>query len=501
MIAERLLEGRAVARRLNRYLHLRIPTVLAGGETFALDVTLFGPDNLPADEGVSIRFEGCRGLEGLPPSVDLPSGRNGMWTLPGLRAIGPELVLVRGMVGEDEVLSNPAWVFDVPPYRIYWGDLHVHTSFSNCHAWACKSPEFCYEFARDAARLDFAAAADHTRGLAAAADRWPRLQQCARDYEAPGAFAALLAFESSHAQGFGGDNNVYFKGTEGPLFWLERPDMRGHAPKVRLEELWDWLDAAGHEFFSVPHHTGRRGKYRTFSDPTYDPRREPLFEIYSSWGSSEMRHTAFPLSGGNNDDQGYFVDALRHGCRYGVLAASDSHTTMPGGEARSWKKPLGVTPLNGFHHGGLAAVRCAALERSSIWTALRQRQCYGTTFARVPLDFQVGGVPMGSAAPVGRADPLRKRRRMALRFTTTAGGDASVTILRNGQPWRRQVRAWNEPHGAVEELVVEDEEPLAAVAVREARFHPAPFVVYYARLETGDGQTQWTSPVWLDVDG
>ena len=33
---------------------------------------------------------------------------------------------------------------------------------------------------------------------------------------------------------------------------------------------------------------------------------------------------------------------------------------------------------------------------------------------------------------------------------------------------------------------------------RGARFHPEPFVVYYARIESADGQTLWTSPVWLD---
>lgn len=31
-----------------------------------------------------------------------------------------------------------------------------------------------------------------------------------------------------------------------------------------------------------------------------------------------------------NDDDAYFVDALRAGARFGVIASSDAHATLPG---------------------------------------------------------------------------------------------------------------------------------------------------------------------------
>ncbi len=181
------------------------------------------------------------------------------------------------------LVSNPAWVFRAPPYRVFWGDLHVHTRFSNCHAWRCLDPEWCYQYAREVALLDFVAPADHLRGIASDAVRWPRLQELARRCNRPREFVTFLAFESSHAQGFGGDNNVYFADDDAPYFWLERDDMRGYAPKVHLQQLWQQMDATGKEYFTVPHHTGRAAKYRAWNEAYYDAAREPLFEIYSSW--------------------------------------------------------------------------------------------------------------------------------------------------------------------------------------------------------------------------
>ena len=80
-------------------------------------------------------------------------------------------------------------------------------------------------------------------------------------------------------------------------------------------------DRQGKPYMTIPHHTGRAAKNRTFEEDYYDAEREPLFEIFSSWGSSENRWNCFPMSNGNSDDPAYFVDAVKAGCRYGVIAS------------------------------------------------------------------------------------------------------------------------------------------------------------------------------------
>ena len=480
----------------NRRLQLTIPSVLARGEEFSLRMTAFGPEGLPS-EGFdrAIRFEESRGIEGLPEAVGFSKGDGGHLALEGLRAVGPDeaLVCARPEGCPQEVRSNPAWVFEDPPYRLYWGDLHVHTTYSNCSAWACMDPEVCYAYARDDTHLDFAAAADHLRGIASAECRWPRLQELVRQYDSAGSFVPLLAFESSHKTGFGGDINAYFLGSDAPYFWLDREDMRGTVPEVTLRELWGFLDATGKEYLTIPHHTGRAGKHRSYADPAYDAEREPLFEVYSMWGSSESRVSRFPLSGGNSDAPAYFQDALKAGCRYGVIASSDDHRTMPGGESKPCL-PAGPMRLANYVHHGLAAVRAPELSREGLWKGLVSRSCYGTTFARTLLDFSIGDLAMGQEARIGPDDPLRRRREIRVRALASGPEPVTAVLVRNGEEMARARPKPGQPC-----LVFEDTDALDAIAVRDARFHAEPFAVYYVRLETRSHQTQWSSPIWLDL--
>ena len=478
-------------------LQLTIPSVLAEGEEFALRITSFAPDEMPRHGfDREIVFTESPGIEGLPKSVALFPEDGGCTTVRGLTAVGPETARIvavpQGCPGE--VKSNPAWVRKNPPYRVFWGDLHVHTKTSNCHAWACKDPEFCYAYARDAARLDFAAAADHLRGIASEPERWARLQELSRVYNEPGRFVSFLAFESSHRSGYGGDNNAYFLGDDAPYFWLDREDMKGNNPEVSMRQLWDFLDATGEPYMTAPHHTARAFKYREFEKGEYDPEREAFFEVYSSWGSSERRHTRFGIRGGNSEEAAYLQDALRAGCRYGVLCSSDDHRTMPGGQGYNWTAPAGTNNLSAYVHRGLAAIRAPELSRKALWDALWKRRTYGTTFARTLLDFSIGDAQMGDAVKLGAGDSLRKKRTVTVDLLPEDHQAPSVILVRNGEDIARADWSPEKP-----QVTFTDEEPLERVAIRDARFHPEPFVVYYVRAENVIDQTQWSSPIWLDL--
>ena len=499
-----LEEARTVARMTGRRLRLRIPSVLATGETFCLRLSLTGPDGLPADDfGHTLRFEDCAGVAGLPETFRFePGSPTGEVT--GLRAVGPTTAVIRARVegtgrlgGDPFVTANPAWVFNEPPYRLFWGDIHFHTRYSDCSGWRCLDPEWCYRYARDITLLDFAAAADHLRGIVADKKRWPRLQTLAREYHDPRRFVTFLAFESSHAHRYGGDNNVYYLDDDSPHFWLDREDMSAISPKIHLRELWEQLDATGKPYFTVPHHTGRAGKFRTWEEDYYEPGKEPLFEIYSSWGSSEMRHSRFPISGGNNDAPSYFVDALKAGARFGVIASSDDHASLPGEPHQHRIEPYRLPALVSAPHQGLAAVRAPELTREALFHAMRNRDAYATTLALSLVDMRIGDTSMGREA---RADAaLRRKREVRVSFTLHEAYSCRVTLMRNGEELAGRSLLGKELTTAANEVVFEDPEPLERVALKDTRFHPGPFAVYYVRIEDNHGFHQWTSPIWIEA--
>jgi hypothetical protein len=502
MTPELLGAARATAHLINTRINVVIPSILAEGEPFAARVSITGSDALPVDASdITLHFEECVGIVGLPASFRAAAGES-TGRIEGLTAVGPDTALIRMRVEwascKATISSNPAWVFKNPAYRLFFGDTHVHTEFSNCSGWRCLSPDWCYEYAREISLLDFVAPADHLRGIASEPRRWQQLQASARRHNAPGDFVSFLAFESSHAQGFGGDNNVYFLEDDAPYFWLDREDMRGISPQVRLRELWRFLDESGKTYFTAPHHTGRAAKYRAWDEDCHDPAREPLFEIYSSWGSSEMRHTRLPISGGNNDAPSYFVDALKAGAQFGLIASSDDHATLPGSTHHFRVDAFRAPTLNGHAHKGLAAVRAAGLARSDLFDAMRRRETYATTDARTLVDITIGDATMGMAVPADQR--LREQRTVKVRFTLDGAPSARVILMRNGEALDSRSVRGSDLMTAANEVEFVDAEPLERVTVRDAKYHPAPFAVYYARVEDGNGAHQWTSPIWIDLE-
>lgn len=498
-----LARARLVAHLTGTRIVLRIPSILAEDEPFTLQIGLYDTNGLPVtDFPYALVFDNSQGISGLPDSVKLPSGEASL-AIGGLRAGGTPVAFVGARIpgtgielGDPVVRSNPAWVSPHPEMRLFWGDMHIHTRFSNCSGWRCLEPEWAYRYARDISLLDFAAPADHLRGIASDPGRWPQLQSLARQFNQPGRFVSFLGFESSHAQGFGGDNNVYFRDDDAPYFWLDRKDMRGGAPEVHLRDLWKQMDDTGKPYLTIPHHTGRADKFRTWDDPCHDPEREPLFEIYSSWGSSEMRHSRMPIYGGNNDAPAYFVDALRAGAHFGVMASSDDHATLPGAIHHYRVQPYARPHLDSFAHKGLTAIRARSLTREDLFEAMRNRRTYATTHAHSLIDFHLADAGMGERVPLDNS--LRRKRTLQLRMTLDQASLAEVTLMRNGQPLdTRTLKAPNLGTDIIS-TTFEDTAAFDTTALRQTRYRDEPFVVYHARIRTATGDHQWTSPIWVD---
>ncbi|MFO7947742.1 MAG: DUF3604 domain-containing protein, partial [Armatimonadota bacterium] len=120
------------------------------------------------------------------------------------------------------------------------------------------------------------------------------------------------------------------------------------------------------------------------------------------------------------------------------------------------------------------AIRAEELTAKALVDALKARNCYGTTGARIYVEFFVDGQRMGSeiAASGDRA------------ITGRVVGTDQVTrvdIVRNNEDYKTL-----RPESDDVTIDVTDSDPVV------------PGTFYYLRIWQADGEMAWTSPVWLD---
>ncbi|MFB6219712.1 MAG: DUF3604 domain-containing protein, partial [Halobacteriaceae archaeon] len=136
----------------------------------------------------------------------------------------------------------------------------------------------------------------------------------------------------------------------------------------------------------LPHHTGYDIGNRGKDWDAFDPELSPVMEVYSGHGSSEAVDEPprmENLSMGPRVSGGTLQDGLGRGCRVGVVAGNDG-----------WGVP--GTPWD----DGVTGVWAAERTREAVWAALRDRRTYGVSGDRIAIDYEVGGAPMGSVAPL-----------------------------------------------------------------------------------------------------
>ncbi|MBO6933854.1 MAG: CehA/McbA family metallohydrolase [Deltaproteobacteria bacterium] len=257
----------------------------------------------------------------------------------------------------------------------YFGDIQQHSA----HSDGVGSAEEVYLRARDRYADDFVALTDHESflGKRTGPGEWRYLQEVADAFDAPGRFATLLAYEWTGKMYPGpGHKCVYLPARDLPI--VSRDDVPEGAELVRrIAAIGGW---------AAPHHIGWTGA----DEAGHDPAGQPTWEICSCHGCYE--HADHPLGQrGELTDQ--LVDVmLKKGHRFGFTASTDSHGLLwHHGEARK-RDP---------YRTGLTAVQAPSLSREAIFTALKERRCYGTSGAKIRLDFTVGGHPMGSELDAG----------------------------------------------------------------------------------------------------
>ena len=254
---------------------------------------------------------------------------------------------------------------------VLFGDIHCHSMYSD----GLRTPEDCYQFARDVIGLDFCAVTDHVVQMSD--EEWALTLEANRRFHRDGEFITLNGYELNYP-GIG-DKNLYYPGKEGPLLrdrhWgtEELIDPHTHVPQ--------WLEAGA---IMMSHlHAGNLTKF-------YVPELCRLVEIYSNWGCCE-RYGARPIfipSLRQNFRGQWAQDALKAGWHIAFTGNSDDHMARPG-----WS---GWHRVERVYHGGLTAVYAEEPTRKGIFEGLKNRRTYATSGSRIRIEAELNGYAPGS---------------------------------------------------------------------------------------------------------
>ncbi|HOB86980.1 MAG TPA: DUF3604 domain-containing protein, partial [Bacillota bacterium] len=302
--------------------------------------------------------------------------------------------------------SNPILVADSPG-RIYWGDIHTHSIFSD----GSGTPEHHFYYARHVALLDFHALTDHGEIIQLGRNRIWRMVEEANKANTPGEFVTFLGMEYTNHNT--GHYTCIFDGDELPTDPVINAPYFSLSDKIPTpNELWQVLDefteAAGCRALALPHHTVTE---RFMQDWTYyNPKYVKLAEVTSTHGDNlyEADHplnyrgsTAAPPKGTRGCS---ITAALQMGLNLSLYASSDSHDGHPGHDlahAGAWvghQRPWTIwwTRFDKPYPGGITAVYTDDFSRQGIFSALENRSLYASSdHGRPLLFFYVNGRSVG----------------------------------------------------------------------------------------------------------
>ena len=231
----------------------------------------------------------------------------------------PVTLVVGGLAAQSPTVSE----------NVYFGDLHLHTRYSNDAATfgTTRTPDDAYRYAKGEAiphlggieiqlrtPLDFLAVTDHAENIGRVQAGpnpdpnlgravWAEIVEAAVRHYAPGEFTTFAAYEWTVGTREGNlHRNVIFAGTDDLPFPFSRLDSQNP------EDLWDYLDtqrANGVEALAIPHNMNvSNGKMFALVDFAGAPmtadyavqrlRNEPVVEITQAKGTSETHPVMSP---------------------------------------------------------------------------------------------------------------------------------------------------------------------------------------------------------------
>lgn len=436
----------------------------------------------------------------------------------------------------DVFRSNPVIVMpkDSSFERLYWGDIHAHSYFSD----GSGHPTQVYTFARDVALLDFAALTDHSEIFPqfSTEDLFGKFSdyiQITNGFNEEGKFTTLVALEWTPLLGTqrpylcNQHINFYFSGDSMPFF----STFTHYNP----DEIYDYIrENTGDEFLAWTHHV-LRSDYGS-DHAWYNESINRMIEVYSEHGCGEFVNQSlnpYPsVHTFGEDTHGYSVnDLLRMGRKCGFMASSDSHDGRMGHpivhtEARgvSHQYPLSIAGYNlGAYPGGLTGLYANGLNRTQVFESLKSRSAYATTWInRHIMNFTINNVTVGENDSTVQVLDVNTTRFLEITImvdgiSTTPGmrtNISKVEIFKNSEPWRTDV-----VNDIIYHQIINDTTTITGTSydhciqkedgnwyihersikpVNPASLNTNGTDYYYVRMTDTNGGLGWIGPIWVE---
>ncbi|MHB1456160.1 MAG: CehA/McbA family metallohydrolase [Armatimonadota bacterium] len=259
-------------------------------------------------------------------------------------------------------------------YNIYWGDMHGHTGNSDGKG----SFDDYFTYSRDAAKLDFVVVSDHDFGNSAPwrmpQETWDLTQQKVDQYTVNEKFIAIAGYEWTSQPKYWTPEEALFSG---PIKYYNHKN-------VYFPDKVDYLFSAKDIAYNSPDRLARmiqkHGGLIHNNHPSKDIDRCDQFDYNPAYYSVITNTEILP-------------DTI---CYDGKMYTVNMETLL-----RNFLNKRGKTGFIGSTdtHEGKPEVRTAILSkeltRPAIFEALGHRRNYAVMGARIALDFQVNGHPMG----------------------------------------------------------------------------------------------------------
>lgn len=360
--------------------------------------------------------------------------------------------------------SNPIYVDEkYPKQRIYWGDLHCHSFFSD----GIRAPEELHTFARDETFFDFFALTDHTEILSDG--QWEYIKYVCNQFNEPYRFVTFnggewTSMSSKYGRGVYGHHNFIYPGNDGPI--LRSSDLDNN----NLEKLFSNVKL--HGGIVMADHPGSAG-WGSDWNHNYKNDVVRLVEVYNG-GSHEMdsgpgrEYVSQRIKKPN--DGNFVVDGFKKGLKFGVTGVGDTHDGRPGDHLHSLQPTPGYSEALG---PGLTGVWADSLTRESIFEALYNRHTYATTNNRTWLKYSINGELMGSE--INSSDDLDFQIIVSSNFKILM-----IELIEDGE-------------------VVKSVQPNDFKAVWEFRERGTKNSTwYYVRVAMENEQLACSSPIWIN---
>lgn len=348
--------------------------------------------------------------------------------------------------------------------KLYFGNLHAHSSFSVCMRVINPPANDLFAIDRDLNRLDFVALTDH--GYNIDYPIWRYMQELVSQYFDPGKFVTFLGEEWT-SQG------VKPQDDDSSGFHMPKMDRYGHHNIIfqnpNFDKFYDSRDGnispaditkdigEKEDFIIIPHQLAD-WKHKGRGNPPVDWQvkdevHTPLAEIYQARGSYEYLGAPKQAKDGAPFRGLYLQDAWERGVIIGAIASPD-HT---GGR-------------------GYVGVWAKELTRQSLFEAFHARHTFGTTGEKIALFFASGNNMMG--------DKVERKGKNNIEFMIIARSHIPISelvIFRNNKIVYQQ----NPGIKNININWIDNETP------------GKDRLWYYVRIQSEEGYLAWSSPIWF----